>query len=333
MLLATDLITREERVQIREAVPDYDDVRWLQVDVLRAVNYGVIDMIDAALGEGHGRAVLVTTHEGIDRLLGATLDLMESCAAERYFARTEPVDPLGLGEPIDGPGKARMRGRLARIPLEGAVLRLAAAGNDLVNAHLLLAWEANCTSAAELRRFDLDPEDADKHRWTTVEIARRKLPALKAQPLSLLPAMWLTRELELLLGDDAVRETREWRDAIAHRERFGTSESPAFGRRSLWESHEFSVEVPKLDLTDESVPTLHARRQRLIAAAGAVLRYATSLWQVERQFFDSIGVFIHTARAEGRVQVQVQQDGTSLAPPREQRDPGSMLQAPPPWTL
>ena len=131
------------------------------------------------------------------------------------------------------------------------------------------------------------------------------------------------------LADKAVAETREWRDALAHRERIDVSDSPAFGRRSLWEGLQSEVTVPRLDPSDPTVPTLAARRERLVEAAQALLHYVQALWRVERQFFASIGVAISSSTAGGRVRVQMRPDGASMAPPRLQRDPGAFISAPP----
>jgi hypothetical protein len=64
--------------------------------LLRAIKYRAIDLIEAAMGEGHARGLLVATHEGVGRLLGAPLDLMESATAEQVFPSTELIDPLAL---------------------------------------------------------------------------------------------------------------------------------------------------------------------------------------------------------------------------------------------
>jgi hypothetical protein len=331
MILATEIATLEDRKYARQHVHFHESVRWLAVGLLRTINYGSIDLIDKAIGQGHGRGILVATHEGVDRLLGTTLDLMECATLERVLDRHQPADPMGLGETLPEPGLSRMRSRLARIPLEGAVMRLAAAGNDLVNAHLLLAWESNCTTEDELAPFGLRPQDSVRNRWTTIELLRRELPSLRKKPIAVLPGMWLTDRLEDLLQDEAVSETRLWRDALAHRERLGMADSPAFGRTSLWETPEQQTTFPRVDMSDVSLPTLAQRRDRLIQAAAAVLDYAQAVWAVERQFFSSVGIDIVDSREEGMVRVDVHPQGPASAPERVTRDPGRLLSPPPGW--
>jgi hypothetical protein len=331
MILATELATLEDREAARRLVHFHEPVRWLAVGLLRTINYGTIDLIDKAIGRGHGRGIVVATHEGVDRLLGTTLDLMECVTVERILERREPIDPLGLGETVPEPGPSRMRSRLARIPLEGAAMRLAAAGNDLINAHLLLAWESNSTTESELAAFGLRPNDSERSRWTTIEQARWELPKLRAKPLALLPTMWLTDRLEELLESAAVGETRGWRDELAHRERLGMADSPGFGRTSLWDSPERPVAFPRTEMEDASLPTLAQRRERLIDAAADVLRYAQALWAVQRQFFASVGIDIVDAEDQGMVRAAIHPDGPPTAPDRVRRDPGHLLSPPPGW--
>lgn len=332
MILATDMATLEDREFARNLVHFHDAVRWLAVGLLRALNYGAVDLIDRAIGQGHARGMLVATHEGVDRLLGVTLDLMECATVERILEREEPIDPLGLGEAIPQPGLDRMRSRLARIPLEGAVMRLAAAGNDLANAHLLLAWEGNCTTEDELLSFGLRPNDSNRNRWTTIESVRRELPRLRKQQTALLPGMWLTDRLEDLLRDDAVYETRLWRDELAHRERLGMADSPAFGRKTMWERPNVQLTFPRTEMSDDSLPTLAQRRDRLIEAAAAVLAYAQALWAAERHLLAGLGVEITDARDEGVVSVKIDPTGAPLAPDRVGRDPVRLLTPPPGWS-
>jgi hypothetical protein len=79
-------------------------------------------------------------------------------------------------------------------------------------------------------------------------------------------------------------------DELAHRERLGVSDSPAFGRATLWETPDAQRAFPRTEMSDDSLPTLAQRRDRVIEAAAAVLHYAQALWVVERQFFASVGI-------------------------------------------
>jgi hypothetical protein len=58
------------------------------------------------------------------------------------------------------------------MPLENAVMRMAAAGNDLVNTHLLLAWETGAATEREMAVFGFRPSDPGRSRWATVEKMR-----------------------------------------------------------------------------------------------------------------------------------------------------------------
>lgn len=325
MLLATDLPTEAERRGALGAVPWHDRARWLAVGLLRAINYGAVDVIDAAAGEGHARGVLVATYEGADRLLQGALDLAESTVAASIFERTEVLDPVGLGEPVEPHGTHRMRMRLVRLPLEAAIMHLAAAGNDLINAHLLLAWEANCATSDELARFELRVDDLERWRWTTVERAKQQLDKLSRRPLCVLPGMALNESFLRYANDPAVIETRDWRDQVAHRERLGYQESPGFGRTSLWRTPGAIVRLPRLNDTDDDLPSLAMRRDRLVEAGDALLTYAEAVWVTARRFFGSIGVLISDERREGKMQAKVWPGGPPTAPPRAQRDPGPFL--------
>jgi hypothetical protein len=325
MLLATDLPTEAERREALAAVPWHDRARWLAVGLLRSINYGSIDLIDSAVGDGHARGLLVAAYEGTDRLIQTTFDLVESAVAASIFERTEVLDPLGLGEPIDSAGLNRMRMRLVRVPLEAAIVHLAASGNDLINSHLLLAWEANCATSDELAPFGLRLDDLARWRWTTVETAKRELAKLNDRPFSVLSAMALNAEFRRYAEHPAVIETRDWRDQVAHRERLGYEESPAFGRTSLWRTPGATVRLPRPEQTDEDLPSLAARRERLVDAGEALLTYGEAIWAAARRFFASVGVAISDERAEGKVRAEVWPGGSPTAPPRAQRDPGPFL--------
>ena len=100
MLSATKLPTPEEREAALALVPCGEDLHDLTGFVRGALMNRSVDLIDAALGEGHARAALVALQEGIDVLFQATIDVIESCLAEVVLTRLDIVAPVGHGEPL-----------------------------------------------------------------------------------------------------------------------------------------------------------------------------------------------------------------------------------------
>jgi hypothetical protein len=82
---------------------------------------------------------------------------------------------------------------------------------------------------------------------------------------------------------------------------------------------------PRLDDTDDDLPSLAMRRDRLVEAGEALLTYAEAVWATARRFFRSIAVLISDERREGKMRTRVWPGGPPTAPPRAQRDPGPFL--------
>lgn len=208
MLFATELLERAERERALAVVPWQSEARALNGKAFGAWRDATADLIDIAVGTVHARAAMVSLHEGADALLQTAMDLVESKAAELYFARVEPVDPLGLGEPLPPKeDQGRVRRRLVRVRIEDAAVRLSAAGNHLVNAYLRIAWEANAAGMEEVRSCGFDPESNRFDNWADVDSVARGLKKVAAHPLAVLSAFQLTRAVEDYLEDQSVTES------------------------------------------------------------------------------------------------------------------------------
>jgi hypothetical protein len=94
VLSATDLPTEEERKSALALVPYSDSLHDLTGFVRGALMDRSVDLIDAALGEGHTRGALVALQEGVDVLFQATVDVVDSSLAASVLARIEVAAPL-----------------------------------------------------------------------------------------------------------------------------------------------------------------------------------------------------------------------------------------------
>jgi hypothetical protein len=327
VLLATDLLDQEDRELCLAAVPWRDDVRELAVVLIGTLRNRAVDLIDIAVGTHHARAALVALHEGVDALVQAALELAESSACEHYFADRDLPEPLTADEPFPAEHVHRMRARLARIPVEHAIVRVASAGNHLVNAHLRLAWEANAATRDELRLCRFDPQSTQGRQWAVVANLRHGLEDVRKRPLAVFPAFALNAAFDKYAADPAVVATTDLRDRIVHRDRPSFRESPAFGRESLW-AGDFSVSFPAFDAdVDDDAPTIAERRDQTSAAALAALRYAEACWDLMVRWLFTVDVSVMREPGQVRVTTNFRPGQRGPRLPREQRDPSPFLVA------
>lgn len=326
MLLATALPTEEDRAAALAAVPWQADTRALAGLLAGTLRNQAVELIDIAVGTVHARAAIVALQEAVDAALQAALEIAESVANERYFARDELLDPLGTGDLLEAhEGLARMRTRVVRVPLEDAAIRLAAAGNHLVNAHLRLAWEANAATEEDVRACGFDPGIQQSMRWAGMEQFRRGLTKREEQPFSVFSSFALNAAFKTYVTTPPVAAAWDLRDQIVHRDRPSYREAPAFGRSSLW-TGSFKVRFPPPD-TDEDpdAPTIEERRQMLSDAGAATLVYASASWALAQRWLRTVDVFVDHAPPEVKVQVNIQPGMSEPRIRREQRDPGPFL--------
>jgi hypothetical protein len=328
MILATSLPTENDREAALALVSFHPRLRALAGLIAGALRNKSIDLIDIAIGTPHARGAIVALQEAADATVQATLELAEAVICERIFARTDIIDPLGTGALLRADeGLARMRTRVIRMPLEDAAVRLAAAGNHLVNAHVRLAWEANAATRAEVLTCGFDPEKRRRFEWMTLEQFEKGLNELNAGTLgSVFPSFALNDVFRRYAGTPAVIASRDLRDAVVHRDRPTYREAAAFGRASVWAGREFEVTVPGTSPDeDPHAPTIAERREVLAEAAGATLAYIEETWDLTIRWLRTVRVFV--IPGEGQVQVTSEFTPGARTPvfPREQRDPGPFL--------
>lgn len=328
MLIASALPHEGEREAALAIVPWQGDARDLAGALVGTLRHQTVDLIDIALGTVHARAALVALHEGIDATLQAAMELADSVANERYFAREKVLDPLGGGEPLTlDQGLTQMRRRTVRIPIEDAAIRLAAAGNHFVNAHLRFAWEANAATRSEVRACGFDPDRQRRFEWASLEQFANGLDGLGKQAHAVLPAFALAGAYSAYRTDPSVVAARDLRDAVVHRERPSYREAPSFGRRSLWEGGFKVTFPPPADAEDPEAPTIAERREVVSQAGSAAVRYAQAIWSLMLRWLATVGVVITRQPGQVTVRVDVQPGSTGPRLPREQRDPGPFLTA------
>ncbi|MGH8512616.1 MAG: hypothetical protein ACREV8_01440 [Gammaproteobacteria bacterium] len=329
MLLATNLLAQATRQAALAAVPWQQEARNLAGLLAGTLRNQSVDVIDIAVGTVHARAALVALQEGADAAFQAAMQIAESKAAEDFYSEAAIIDPMGNGQELaPEDGLERMRKRLARIPLEDGTVRLAAAGNHLVNAHLRLAWEANAATADEVCQCGFDPHIERSLRWAGMEQFRRGLAKLETQPLSVLPSFALTSDYRSYSGSDEVRRTWDFRDQIVHRDRPSYRDAPAFGRASLWTA-EFKVTWPPPENEEDPDAPSIAERRRVASIAGErTLHYAQAIWELMQRWLRTVGVFIEHKPGEVRVKAQIWPGTRGPRVPHDQRDPGPFLRSP-----
>lgn len=329
MLLATNLLTQEARQAALRVVPWQQDARNLAGLLAGTLRNQSVDLIDTAVGTAHARAALVALQEGVDSAFQAAMQIADSAAAEDFYSEAPIIDPMGNGDELrPEDGLDRMRKRLARIPLEDGTVRLAAAGNHLVNAHLRLAWEANAATVDEVRRCGFDPHIERSLRWAGIEQFSRGLATLETQPLSVLPSFALTADFRSYADSDEVRRTRDLRDQIVHRDRPSYRDAPAFGRASLWTA-DFKVTWPPPEMEEDPDAPSIAECRRVVSTAGEqTLAYAQTTWVLMQRWLRTVGVFIEHRPGEVKVEAQVRPGIRGPFLPRDRRDPGPFLRSP-----
>lgn len=326
MLLITELLTAEERVNALAVVPWHAEVRALAGVVHAALRNQGADIMELSLPESHARAGLVALQEGVDSLLQSALDLAESVAVGAYLDRSTPADPLGGGELLTPPEDPElMRRRLARCALEGAAVRSVSGGDHLANAHLRLAWEANAATADEVRRCGFDPDKPEPKTWASCENLSSGLRRLGAGSTAVLPFFVANQRFLEFVRTDEVARTRVYRNAVVHRARPSYRDAPAIGRESRWANGRFSLTVrstgPEPDM---SLPTLLDQRQLVSAASAAALPWAQELWDVAKRWLGTVGISVAHHPEQHQIKVSVEGWGYERYP-RLQRDPGPFL--------
>jgi hypothetical protein len=332
MLVATNLPTVEEREAALELVPCSSDLRDLAGFVRGALVNRAVDLIDAALGPGHVRAALVALQEGIDVLLEATIDVVDSSVSEAVLARVELADPLGHGEPPKEIDRPRVPLRAARFAVEDAAVRAASAGDHLANAFLRLAWEANAAGIDEVRRCGFPPDHLLDPPWTGVAKVREGLAQIAASgsPVaSTLPAFELTHAFNDYLSSPAVVDAREYRDVIIHRERPSYREAPGLGRVTGWRGGSISFQQPPSEDELAALPTLAERRALVADAIEATYRFAGACWELAVRFLRGVDVSVTRVGDEVSVatthRIGRQDPDRPLPIPRAKRDPSPFL--------
>jgi hypothetical protein len=188
VLIASELLTEEERALAVAQVPWRNDVLQLAGLLFGALRNQSIDLIDTAIGPSHVRAALVALYEAVDLLLEGSIDLAESIACEHYFQRATPVDPLRGGLLEDADSIARFPWRLARYATEAACTHGITAGDHLANTHVRLAWEINAATEAEVKKCSFDPAEGEPQSWITASNLQSGLRAAAASPLGVFRA-------------------------------------------------------------------------------------------------------------------------------------------------
>lgn len=321
MLVSTDLLNETERREALAATPWCEEVERLAGYLRASLDKGAVDLIEATIGPSHARGALVALYEGTDVLLQATMDIAESVARQRYFARVVPLKPLGRPDPLDDAGRNRFPNRLARFALEDAAVKVVTAGDHLVNATLRFAWEANAALLEEVQACGFDPTETSPRWWADLTAATRGLEKLRRQnSLGPLTDFRLTAALERFAGVEAVSECRDFRHQTIHGERPSYKETAAFGRSTLWTGPRVTLTFPPAP--DLTAPSLDDTRRMIGDAAEATLAYAEASWAFAREWLRSVQVWITVSDPEVRIQTN------PLSPrfkKRENRDPGPFL--------
>jgi hypothetical protein len=292
-----------------------------------------VDLIDAALGPGHARAALVALQEGIDVLLQASINLVESSVSEAVLARIELADPLGRGTAPRAIDAARLPMRAARFGVEDAAVRTMSAGDHLANGYLRLAWEANAATVDELKACRFTPERLLDPHWTGVPQVREGLDELTRSggPIaSTLLAFELTDAFLGYARAAVVRETRKFRDAIVHRERPSYREVPGFGRVTGWREGKISFDQPPSQEELDELPTIGERRSLVAASIEETFAFAEASWALAVRFLRSVDVLVtrptkDTVSVTTTYQLGLPDPGRPVPIARENRDPGKFL--------
>ncbi len=309
MLMATTLLTREEREAALNLLPWGPELRVFAGRVNGSLKNQSVDMIDAALGPNHVRAALVAAYEGTDLLLEAAIDLASSVACERYFKREIPIDPLGY-KPLTNPEElARIPLRLARYAVEDAATRVVTAGDHLANTHVRLAWEANAATMDEVMACRFDPTEDEPKSWIGAIDLRQGL-AKATSPLGVFSAFALNAAFNKYIRTPAVEHVRQYRHAVIHRARPTYRELPAMGRSTLWAQNTFSIKFPP-PAPGTAIPSLADYREAVAKSIEATFAYARGLWAHAVRWLQSLDIWI--TYGDGEVTIQTSH-GSNLCP-------------------
>jgi hypothetical protein len=326
MLGATDLPTEDERRRALSYAAWRDESRQLAGKAYGLLRHQTAELIDVAVGTTHARAALVALQEGADSLFQAAIDIVDGSLAEQLLGRVEIQDPLGEGELLhSGEDPERLRKRALRVRLEDAAVRVASAGNHLVNAHLRLAWEANAATRAELVACGFDPTSDRLQNWAGVTQAAHGFQKAAATTTAVLPHFVLQPAFDDYFLNADVEQVRMLRDRIVHRDRPSYSDAPAIGRVSLWSGPGFKITFPSLAEPVGDDPSLTDTRETLGAAAVATLAYAEAIWDLALRWLRTVDVDVAWEPGQVTVQTTMQAGQTSPRFPRELRDPGAFL--------
>ncbi len=333
MLSATDLPTPAERRSATSAVSWRNDVLALAARMRGTLNNQAVDLIDLSLAQepepSHARAAIVAAYEGTDVLLQAAFDLIDAGLPRAVFSRCPPANPLGQGEPLGPPDPpSRLATRLARFSVEAAAVRIASAGDHVVNAHLRLAWEANAATRDDMLDCRFDPSRAEAKSWSTAQDLRIGLRASRLRAVTgVFDAFVLNDDFRRFYGTNAVRVARRYRDEIVHRARPSYQDAPAFGRKSrLAEVDRVTLSFPVKETEDPTLPTVDDRLRELAAAGEATLRYAEQTWEVAIRWLRTVGVYVRDRGDEVEIETTHELRGRTRFP-RATRDPGPFLRA------
>jgi hypothetical protein len=284
-----------------------------------ALDNQAVDMIEAALGPPHARAALVALYEGSDVLLQGAIDLADSVVAGRVLARIDPHDPLGFDdERLNEAGKRALPLRAARFRVEDAAVKIASAGDHLVNSHLRIAWEVNAATRDELVRCGFDPSEATPRFWSSCEELRKGLRSIRRDRLAVLQSFALNQAFRQFYGDHDVRRCRVYRNEIVHRERPSYAEVPMFGRATRWTQGRFTVTYPPPP--GAPIPSIADWVKTVSDAGRATLAYADAVWETALSWLRTCNVWITREGDQVRVQTE-----PFASVPREMRDPGPFL--------
>ena len=320
MLIATGLLTDEERAEALALVPWRESALQLTGRLFGTLRNQSIDLIDTAIGPNHVRSALVAMYEAADLLVEGSMEIAESLACERYFQREQPVDPLRGGPLEDADSVARFPWRLSRYAIENACIHAVTAGDHLANAHVRLAWEINAATEAEMKDCSFDPAEPETRSWITVTNLHAGVRKSASNPIGVLRAFVANDEYFDFM--DASAKAREYRHAIIHRDRPTYRELPAFGRTTLWTQNEITVSFPPKP--SDTAPPLSSYREVVADALGAGVTYAQALWDLAIRWLPTVRVRIRTL-PDSRIEIQTAQGGT--ARPRHLRDPGGFVRS------
>ncbi len=318
LLIATDLLTPEERSIVIAEVPWRAEALRFAGQVFGSLRNQAVDLIDAAIGPNHVRAALVAVYEAADLIVQGSIELAESVACERFFQRETPRDPLGEGEELsDGASRARFPWRMSRYAIENACTHIVTAGDHMANAHIRLAWEINAATSSEVRACHFEPDQPEPKSWISTRDLLTGLRASRRDPLGVLQDFELNRPFFDYMK--ASRGARRYRNAVIHRDRPTYREIPALGRVTIWAQDNVTVQWPPQP--DDKAPPLATYRELVDEALESLLSYANATWAAAIRWLPTVRVSIKDLG--DKVEVSTGIGAKQIA--RESRDPGAFI--------